>query len=332
MRVLQVINGWAMGGIAQATLDLVKTTPSVEHFAAGYCWLSTSTRKEFEEAGCESIVFNDNTYRDFGEILDKYKIDIVQKQTGGGDNPEWIKVTKDRGLKFIEHFHCPRTSGVPKEMVDYSVAASNYVASKNTDREVEVLPFPCTLPVAKPKLYPGNRKMVFGRLARYEVDKLPEVICQVAQILHEYKDHIQFLIMGYPFNEQVYKKIQDMAIPDYLIVEGLQEDKAAALQRLDVCINPTWEAGFEMVMTEAMSQGMPVITWKNSAGPETCGSAGIVTEVGVFALAQAVYHLFNGAGEYNKFADQAIRQVKEKNDPIKYGQRFESIYKLLCPE
>ena len=331
-RILHVINGWALGGIAQATLDLIKNTPQHEHYAIGYCWLETQTRKDFEAAGCKSIVTQSEHYPGFADKLKMYKIDIVHKQTGGGDCPEWVNIANLEKVPVVESIHCPRKSGIPPSFVAATVVTTQYVVEKNTDRPIDKIMYPCTLPFKEARLHPkvrGKRKVTVGRMVRYEMDKLPEVLTKVALLLMEYEGEIEFLIMGYPFNEKVFHSMQQMNIPDYCAIEGLQEDKEKALARLDICLDPVWETSFDMVMTEAMSQGIPVVTWEDSAAPEVCGKAGIVTERTAFALAQAVLKLVRSQEAYDTAAYYAYQQIRERHDPKKYGEQFNKVYERV---
>lgn len=323
-KVLHVINGWALGGIAQATLDLIKNTPNIKHYSIGYCWLDTTVKKDFEASGCTSIVCDAN-YTGFSSILKSNKIDIVHKQTGGGDFPDWVREARNSGVPVVESIHCPRTSAIPKELVAATVVTTDYVANKNQDRYINKIPYPCTLPLGSPRKLPIGRKLVIGRMARYETDKLPIVIVRVAQMLWEFRDRIEFLIMGYPFKEQLYKEIKSMELEGYLTVEGLQEDKLKSINRLDICLDPVWETSFDMVMTEAMSQGIPVVTWQDSAAPEVCGTGGIVSNRSIFDLSAAVRSLI-GNEDYNFYSRMAINKIKNQHDPVTYGKAFSYLY------
>jgi glycosyltransferase involved in cell wall biosynthesis len=307
---LHVINGWALGGIAQSVLELVKATPQYQHYAIGYCWLDTNMKKEFEEAGCISIISPTEHYPDFKTILKNYDIDIVVKQTGGGDNPPWVMEAHGAKIPIIENMHCPRRSSIPHDVCAFTVGQSKYTASKSKDRNVLVIPNICSLPLGEPRTLSKAKYMVVGRLARYEVDKLHHVIYSVARMLYEYREALRFLLMGHEFNRRYYEEIKKVEVPGYFIVEGEQKDKIAALNRLNVCINPTWEAGFEYCLVEAMSQGLPVITWNDSAGPEAAENAGIICKKEVFHLATAIYHLGNNPAQYELLSKAGIEKVK----------------------
>jgi glycosyltransferase involved in cell wall biosynthesis len=331
VRVLHVINGWAMGGITQATLDLIKNTPKIKHYSIGYCWLDTPIREDFERAGCESIASSDEEYSCLYNVLTSKEISIVHKQTGGGDFPEWVQACKELGFPVVETIHCPRKSGIPPDHVAATHITTNYVANMNRDRPVWKIPYPCTLPLGHKRISPRHRdeKIVIGRLARYEPTKLPDVIVNVAHLLYEYKDDIEFKIMGFPFNEDCYNQMIQHRIPGYLSIEGLQNDKLAALNTLDICIDPVQETSFDMVMTEAMSQGIPVVTWQDSAAPEVCGEAGIITTRKVFELARGCLSLVYDLDKYRKCSQAAIDQVKLRHNPEDYGKKFEALYRRV---
>jgi glycosyltransferase involved in cell wall biosynthesis len=332
LKVLHVINGWALGGIAQVTLDLIKNTPNVKHYAIGYCWTETSVFKEFEEAGCVNII-DDEKYANLENKLVGYDIDIVHKQTGGGEFPEWVKVCNNRSVPVVESLHCPRASGIPKEFISATVCTTDYVINKNQDRPVDKIPYPCGLPLAEPRQHPWKaglkRPMRVGRIARYEFDKLPEVIATTAIFLRHLRDEVEFYIMGYPFNEPLFEMMKVFHNPPFINILGLQENKLESLRKLDICIDPVWETSFDIVMIEAMSQGIPVVTWEDSAAPEVCGKGGLIVTRTSSQLASGVQALIRNPHIYESCSKNAIEKIATIHNPVLYGEAFEKLYSRI---
>lgn len=327
-KVLHVINGWALGGIAQVVLDCINNTNNVQHYAVGYCWKDTEMAKEYAKSKCTNI-FTDENYSDFADIIKSFGIDVVHKQTGGGEFPEWVKLCKELNVPVIESLHCPRTSGIPKEFIARTICTTDYVINKNKDRGIVKIPYSCNLPIGEPRKHPwrdSKRRIKIGRVARYEIDKVPEIIASTAMFLQENIELLEFHIMGYPFNKELFESMQVYHNPPFINVLGLQPNKLEALKSLDICLDPVWETSFDIVMIEAMSQGIPVVTWNDSAAPEVCGDGGLVTERLSYKLSQAIMALVQDKNLYEHCSSRAINKIKTVHNPVLYGEKFDRLY------
>ncbi len=107
----------------------------------------------------------------------------------------------------------------------------------------------------------------------------------------------------------------------------LPHDSVLQLMRAhDVLLFPSLFDGFGLVMTEAMSQGTPVITTDRSAGPDliTNGQNGWLIEAGSpSAIQQAIEHLLTHPTSVTKAGDEAWD--KARNRPWKlYSEELAS--------
>ncbi|TWU59561.1 Glycogen synthase [Crateriforma conspicua] len=99
----------------------------------------------------------------------------------------------------------------------------------------------------------------------------------------------------------------------------------------DVLLFPSLFEGFGLVITEAMSQGTPVITTDRTAGPDvmTAGEDGWIVSAGdTSALQQAVENILNDPDQLARFGENA-RQTAMKRPWAVYGQEMASSVKEM---
>ena len=97
-------------------------------------------------------------------------------------------------------------------------------------------------------------------------------------------------------------------------IPGLPHDKILGLMREhDVLVFPTLFDGFGLVISEAMSQGTPVIATYNSAGPELIepGKNGWLVEAGsASALQETIEHLIENPTLIHKAGSEAMETAR----------------------
>lgn len=103
------------------------------------------------------------------------------------------------------------------------------------------------------------------------------------------------------------------------------------MQTHDVLVFPSLFEGFGLVITEAMSQGTPVITTDRTAGPDliTHGENGWIVEAGsTAALQQQIELLLANSGSIELAGKQAMETAK-KRPWEKYGQELSDAIKKI---
>jgi glycosyltransferase involved in cell wall biosynthesis len=308
INILHIINGWPPGGITEQTYLLCKHLPKdkFKQYSLGYCHFDGVFVKKFEDVGVDCIK-SDEQYSNLEQILKEKKIDIVHKQTGGGDFPEYCSLLKELNIPLIESLHCPRASGIPVDLVEKIVYTTPYTLYKNSPEHMKkMVSINYALDLEKPfKNNTKNKKekLVVGRLGRIVPDKKIDAILEVAKMCHnEFGDRIQFHLAGqipkdYPlhvkYGEYFIEEVETIPNVEYF---GYVDNKYDFWKTLDVCINPVWEASFEVVFLEAMACGVPILTWDNSCAKYVVRNAGLIAEENIYSLYDNLIKLYEDWG------------------------------------
>jgi glycosyltransferase involved in cell wall biosynthesis len=100
------------------------------------------------------------------------------------------------------------------------------------------------------------------------------------------------------------------------------------LGMLDIFLYPTSREGYCIAAIEAMSMGLPVITYEDSAMPETVPpEVGFLVKRGdVEGLSQAVVSLMENPALLKAKSDAARALVQQRNMPDKVFCHYEKLY------
>jgi len=309
INILHVINGWPSGGIAEQTYLLVKHLPrdQFRQYSIGYCHFDGEFAKKFEACGVPCIE-SDKYYTNIKQIIADKKIDIVHKQTGGGDFPSYIIEARKLGIPVVETIHCPRMSSLPLNYVKKIIYTTDYTKNKNHHSYFnKMTPIQYALDLKEPFPFcldrEDNATIKVGRLGRIVPDKRPDVMLDVAELLwNHYGPDVEVHIAGMiptdyehhiKYGQEFLERAKNIPNVKY---HGFVENKYDFWKSLDVALNPVWETSFDIVFLEAMACGIPIVTWDNSAAKYVVGNAGIVTEENVHSLYQGVCKLVDDPG------------------------------------
>lgn len=180
-------------------------------------------------------------------------------------NPEWANTLP--GLKDSDEKLRRKDDEI--DMADSIIVASKFVESTinkyfMTKKNIYVIPY-CS-PSNKVLKVPSNHK---GKLRVLYVGSLSQRkgLSYAIDAIDALKDRVTFTIVG--------KKTTQACIPlnnaldKYKWIQSLPHDQILEQMRdHDVLLFPTLFDGFGLVISEALSQGIPIITTKNSGGPE----------------------------------------------------------------
>jgi glycosyltransferase involved in cell wall biosynthesis len=143
--------------------------------------------------------------------------------------------------------------------------------------------------------------------------------------------HVELTIVGRKTNADC--PALDIALRDHKYIPSLPHHEILQLMRLhDVLIFPSLFEGFGMVITEAMSQGTPVITTDRTAGPDliTHGKDGWIVEAGsTLRLQEGIERLLENRSAVSQAGSEAIETARRRPWE-KYGSELvEAILKHL---
>lgn len=298
MNVLHVLDGWPVsGGITQIYNHITHSRHN--HMTLGNGLYGLSAVDKLVKAGIDCVL-GDLEYSNIMRVVEKNNIGVVHKQTGGGDCPAYVDVLYKAGIPLVETLHCPRKSAIPIEKVMRTHAHFPYTASLNVDRVVDVIPFPIDFSIGfyRTTHWP-EKKMVIGRLARYEPSKMQHFIVDLARYMRDnypqYACNMLFRIGGFantPFEKNYLDQLKRCQISGYLeIVDFVEEkDKEAFIAEYDLYINPTQNEG-NYSFFEPLAKGTPVISNPTDMTKDLFVSAWADLTVQAFAEVIIKYYL-----------------------------------------
>lgn len=337
VNILHVINGWPSGGITEQTYLICKYLPKeFKQYSIGYCHFDGEFVKKFEDIGVECI-HSDLNYSNLKKIIKEKNIHIVHKQTGGGDCPSYVYLLDNIDIPLIETLHCPRKSGIPANLLKKIVYTTEYTYNKNDKDHQDIMQsIQYSIDLNRPIVDKPNirdKKLKVGRLGRIVPDKRIDIILDLAYRAYEEGLNIDFVLAGqipqdYPVHIEYGKwflgEVKKHPNVEYL---GFVENKYEFWKTLDICINPTWGASFEIVFLEAMACGIPILTWDNSAAKYVVETAGIVTEESIESLYNGLKILANNPPLRALYGSHGIDLIKTKYSLSKFTEEYTNLYK-----
>lgn len=121
----------------------------------------------------------------------------------------------------------------------------------------------------------------------------------------------RLIIAGAPGESQhtVEQKIAEYGLDDRVLLTGFisDEERHTLYKHADIFLYPSLYEGFGLVILEAMSYGVPVITGNNSSLPEAAGDAGIKVDIETQgALGEAILLLINDSHLRQKLIEKGL--------------------------
>lgn len=158
-----------------------------------------------------------------------------------------------------------------------------------------------------------NKSIIFiGRLdySVKGVDYLIEIFQRVNKIN---KDIILYIVGDGTGMERLKSHIKRENLDEKIILLGFQKDVYQFLMNSDLCIVTSREEGFGLVVVEAMSIGVPVISFETNGPSEIIehGENGIlIKKYDVKKFADEILYLFSKPEELKRMSASAIRRAK----------------------
>ena len=220
---------------------------------------------------------------------------------------------------------------------EIQLANTIYAASTFTKKTLEYYPgllsdievIPYGFPdVSAPKeyTYNANRKLevlfVGGLSQRKGIANVFEAAAQL-------KEYINLTVIGRPGTEDC--KILNESLKNCTWIQGLPHHKILEeMRKADVLVFPSLFEGFGLVITEAMSQGTPVITTDRTAGPDFImhNHNGWLSEAGCTEnLVKQLQTIIEQPDLIEKNGNEALKTASERPWSVYAGELAESIIK-----
>ncbi|MBN8827124.1 MAG: glycosyltransferase [Sphingobacteriia bacterium] len=167
-----------------------------------------------------------------------------------------------------------------------------------------------------PKNITNKEQVVIGSLGRLDKEKGYEFFIDVIFELHKIlKQKFKVIIGGNgPLNNSLKTKIYSLNLEETIELLDWIENKEAFFKSLDIFCLPSKFEAYGLVVTEAMSYGIPVIA-TNTPGPEFIiqnEKNGLLVNYGnAKEFAEKILYLINEKEEYKTISTNSINFIKE---------------------
>jgi glycosyltransferase involved in cell wall biosynthesis len=355
MKILHVTTDTNYGGVQQCVLGIIRHSavrgrPFTHH-------VLRLTPGGLEERFRKYATLHDagKDYQNSVPTIRDLKPDIVHMHMPGGLFPLYCEQIAQTGAPLIENIHCVNSAHPREEEVMRArIVNSRYVQNLQRSKDkLHIIPHaideeewalmqsdevrPALLSVREKELGISPDVLAVGRIGNITTWKKPaDFVHAVPAILSGLKPgeaQPAFLLAGAVHENPAYAAslittASRLFIPNKIKFLWNIQQKFTFLGMLDIFLYPTSQEGFCIAAIEAMSMGLPVITYNDSAMPETVTpEAGIIVKKGdVQALANAVLSLLQDPALLKSKSEAARALVKNRNMPDVVFSQYETIY------
>lgn len=347
IRIVHFLNWCREGGTIDMILSLMRRSQH-QHIYLTYK-ASKQRQEEFTNYGLELVEIGSED-RDAAVAFVQENADILHAAHSGGVEPGvLIGCLADKPV--IVTCQSPSMAVVPSEVRScslYTILVSKEIQSYwSPDFQPYRVIYSCAEPVPKhnkkeAKAHFGfdNSRPVVGRIGRFDGAKRAEDFVHIAQVIWAKSPEVQFLLVGDGrdgdrLRGTVKALNVPIVMPGYLV--GL--DKELAYNAIDVFLYPTSMEGFGIVFAEAMSLGIPIVTYTDPVNVDVVGCAGVYGVDNLFvdvqdpwnSMAKLTLDLLYNRREYDRLGENGIRRYNRAYTPDRlakeYDQLYEEVYK-----
>ena len=359
INILQLVNGFAIGGGEIKLLELVKLLDK-DKFNQVVVSVGQSgpLQKEFEELGFPVYVFEKKHKYDFTQIykvrglIKKHNIDIVMTTlfyadvigafASKGHVPviSWEVVTQPQKTvhkltygRAKKHFY--KVITVSNAIKDKIIKERNLVPEKvdtihygvDTQRFIRDSIIGEKI---KKELGIENGKIILGTVARLTNQKGHKYLIEaVPQIVEKYPN-VKFVFAGDGYlHEELNARIKGLGMSSYFIFLGFRKDIPELLSAFDGFILPSLYEGLPNVVLEAMSCSNPVVATAVDGTPEAVidGETGfLVPSKQPEPLAKAVIKLIQNKTNMETMGQNGRLRVEKHFSIDKQVEEFEYLF------
>ncbi|HEY3354515.1 MAG TPA: glycosyltransferase [Polyangia bacterium] len=233
---------------------------------------------------------------------------------------------------------------------DKIVAVSEAIAEEMRDRgvpedKVEVIQNGLDYGELDAQAHPGQKlraelrafdpdSLFIGFVGRLSPQKGINYLLDAAARLHGRKN-VYFVIIGEgELRPAIERQLKGEQLDDRVFLLGRRDDVPDLLSELDIVVLPSLREGTPMALLEAMGVGRAVVASAVGGVRDVVedGRTGlIVAPTDVPALAAAIEHLVDHAGERQQIGAAAAASVREKFSGAAMTRRYTRIYKQVAP-
>ena len=192
--------------------------------------------------------------------------------------------------------------------------ADKYEFEKNIGRETDVFYNPVTIEAKKRSILQANSLLFVGRINFHHkgVDLLVEVMRKVCDVVPQAS--LEIVGDGEPsYLEAVYSLIKKNHLENNITLCGMSNDVGNYYERASLLLVTSKFEGFGLVITEALTHGVPVISFEASGPNEILenGSCGyLIPTFDTDEYAARVIELLKDEGKLRQFSSAALARAK----------------------
>src|SRR5690554_3694929 len=242
--------------------------------------------------------------------------------------PDWISTM----TSFNDSSEKLKRKDIELQLADRIMVASQFVAETLKEypgqlAPIEVIPYGFP-PVVSERKYLKNKvgqplKILFvGKLTQQKG------IADLFAVAKKLRKHIELTVVGHKATDKC--PALEIELVKHRWIPSLPHHKILELMRdHDILVFPSLFDGFGLVITEAMSQGTPVVTTNRTAGPDLIkhGIDGWVVEAGsTSALLLAIEHIIDSPELISQAGHAAMETAKRRQWQV-YQQELSDVIK-----
>jgi glycosyltransferase involved in cell wall biosynthesis len=354
MIVLHITSDTHYGGVQQCVLGICRYAAVRGHPFKHHILRMDAGELENRFARYAAIHDAGPDYVHALSVIRAIKPDIIHMHMPGGEFPAHAEAIVQTGVPLIENIHCVNgASPREEEVMRARIVNSHYVRSlQNSQERLHVIPHALDEeewsilqrePVREELLAVREKELgilkdtrAVGRIGNIMAwKKVSDFVHAVPLILRGAVNYAPpaFLLAGAVHENPSYaagliRTAQRLFVADKIRFLWNIQQKFVFLGMLDIFLYPTSREGFCISAIEAMSMGLPVITYDDSAMPETVlPEAGVLVPQGdIEGLAQAVLPLLENPAQLKAKSDAARALVLRRNMPEHVFSRYERLY------
>lgn len=107
----------------------------------------------------------------------------------------------------------------------------------------------------------------------------------------------------------------------------IADEKKRLIGCFDIFLYPTSNEAYGIVFLEAMSQKVPIISYDDSAMPETIGDGGLLAPLNdIKEMMQHLDRLANDRYERERIGQKGSELLLKRNDPKQIAKKYEDFF------
>jgi glycosyltransferase involved in cell wall biosynthesis len=235
---------------------------------------------------------------------------------------------------------CSRMYGRLSAVVALTHECAEWIRTHSSAQRVSVIPNPAVWPLPNnpPKIMPNalcapGRKVLLA-VGRLDVVKNYEVLIHAfSQLAGKYREWDLVILGEGPQRALLESAIRDKNLETRIFVPGIAGNVGEWYAHADLYVMTSRSEGFPMALAEALSHGLPAVSFDCDTGPRDIIRHGIdgllVPPNDAAALVDALDRVMGDAALRQQFATRA-HDARERFSIEKIGERWEELFRDLA--